>query len=449
MDSEEKKSVEKALNRLDILRKARIPEIPPLYEQMVKDSPLVTTSEGIKRPLVDLLSYVVVTGGVKQLKDALKDAGQVTLDELAQLCELSVQPVRFSERDVEIIQLLYQDPLMSRAQIGKELGLHRSTVAHRLIRLIWTDTIRSYPLPDWHHFGIARLGFLYNCSKLPEIIEPRHYSRYGRILPTTGFDVLDNWSCPMEEIPNLRDEYLSLQDQGAISDLEIREYLGLERSYSLAFLLGKPPSLPHIGLEMKRRLNGRTNYGMNQEMVLRQEMSYHHAPSHDAFDVELLEILRTGFFMDPLTRSKVAEMLNTSVSKVTRRVARWQKDKIVIPMLRIGLVAGLVRQGPILLNIELTADIKMKKRLYSILEFFPMAFLYEVRVGRRKELVCHLSVPPEMVDLVRQLPAAAGVGNGYRYETLRVPSAEGLFKTFNKRTNTWEPLQQVFKERPH
>ncbi|MHA2498974.1 MAG: winged helix-turn-helix transcriptional regulator, partial [Candidatus Hodarchaeales archaeon] len=151
MDSEEKKSVEKALNRLDILRKARIPEIPPLYEQMVKDSPLVTTSEGIKRPLVDLLSYVVVTGGVKQLKDALKDAGQVTLDELAQLCELSVLPVRFSERDVEIIQLLYQDPLMSRAQIGKELGLHRSTVAHRLIRLIWTDTIRSYPLPDWHH----------------------------------------------------------------------------------------------------------------------------------------------------------------------------------------------------------------------------------------------------------------------------------------------------------
>jgi DNA-binding Lrp family transcriptional regulator len=178
-------------------------------------------------------------------------------------------------------------------------------------------------------------------------------------------------------------------------------------------------------------------------------MVYHHAPSHDAFDVALLEILRTGFFMDPLTRSKVAEMLGTSVSKVTRRVARWQEEKIVIPMLRVGLSAGLVRQGPTLLNIELTADIKMRSRLYSILEFIPMAFLYEVRVGRRKELVCHFSVPPEMVDLVRQLSTATGVGNAYRYETLRVPSAEGLFKTFNKKTNTWGALQQVFKERPH
>ncbi|MHA2231586.1 MAG: hypothetical protein ACXAB4_03755 [Candidatus Hodarchaeales archaeon] len=442
MSLEEQVKVRKSLEQLEILRKVRIPEIPPLYEEMRKDSPLVTTSAGLNCPLVDLLSTVVMTGGDDQLKKALGEAGQITLDELTRLSELSIQSVRFSERDIEIIRLLYRDPLLSRAAIGRELNLHRSTVAHRLIRLVWTDAIRNYPLPDWHYFGIARLGFLYNCSKFPEIVEPRHYSRHARIIPT-GFDILDNWACPMEEKPKLRDEYLSLQDRGIISDLEIREYKSLERSYSLASFLEKALPLPQIGLEMKRRLEGEGNTKPDQEMVLRQEMTYHHPPSYDAFDVALLQVLRTDFLLGR-TRSAVAELLNVSVPTVTRRVERWQDHKIVIPMLRIGLFAGFVRQGPTLLHIELTTEIEMKERLHSLLEFFPVAFLYEVQVGRRKELVCHISVPPEMVDLVLQLPVASGVGKSYRYEILRMPSSEGLFQSFDTSKGMWKPLRQVF-----
>ncbi|MFX0115188.1 MAG: hypothetical protein ACFFB3_11630, partial [Candidatus Hodarchaeota archaeon] len=260
-----------------------------------------------------------------------------------------------------------------------------------------------------------------------------------------GFDILDNWACPVEEVPKLRDEYLSLQDRGIISDLEIREYKSLERSYSISSFLDNAPPLPQIGLEMKRRLNGRGNMKIDPEMVLRQEISYTHSPSYDLFDIDLLRVLRTDFLLGR-TRSAVAKMLNVSVPTITRRVERWQKEKIVIPMLRIGIFAGFVRQGPILLHIELTTEMKMKERLHSLLEFFPVAFLYEVQVGRRRELICHISVPPELVDLVLQLPQTSGIGKGYRYEILRMPSSEGLFQSFNKSTGTWEPLQQVFKD---
>ncbi|MFX0116892.1 MAG: hypothetical protein ACFFB3_20255, partial [Candidatus Hodarchaeota archaeon] len=167
MVPEEQSEIEKAFDQLEALQKARIPDIPPLYEDMRKDSPTIKTSAGLECPLVDLLSTAVMTGGLGKLKDALKDAGQINLEELVSLAELSIQPVSFSERDVDIIRLLYRNPLLTRAAIGRELKLHRSTIAHRLIRLVWTDAIRCYPLPDWHYFGIARLGFLYNCSKFP------------------------------------------------------------------------------------------------------------------------------------------------------------------------------------------------------------------------------------------------------------------------------------------
>lgn len=446
MLSEDQKEISKALEQLEILQKAKTAEIPSLYEQWLPASPQVKISTSRLIPLIDLLFLVHLTRGIRELKVSLDEAKELTLSELVRLCELSVQPVKFDKRDVAIIRLLFQDPLRTHSSIAEDLKLHRVTIAQRILRLRWTSAIRSYPLPDWLYFGIAKIGFRYKSLTHPKVIEKRCYSRLAIWETSSGPTILDNWNCPVGQEQALTNEYLALEAQGQISDLEIRKYLSLEKILSIAHFLKKKPSIPQLGLEMKRRIEGRFDDRSKEFPILRQKITYSHPPDFDEFDLRLLRELWLDFLLSR-SRADVAKALGVSAPTVSRRVQEWKTQTIVVPSLQIGFQGVFMRQGPVVVDVGLRIDIEMKNVLDSLLELFPRCFLYEIDINGTKKLECYISTFPEQYPLAFQLPSDLGVGQSFKFDTLTAPSALGLFDTFNTNKMVWEKLGTIFIEK--
>ncbi|MFQ5980409.1 MAG: hypothetical protein ACE5OZ_19915 [Candidatus Heimdallarchaeota archaeon] len=446
MLSEDQKEVEKALKLLEILRNAKTAEIPLLYEQWLLDSPQVEVSHSRSVPLIDLLVFVFLSGGIREFKDSLDEARELTLSELVRLCELSIQPVKFDKRDVAIIRLLFQDPLRTRISIAEDLELHRTTVAQRILRLTWTNAIRSYPLPDWHYFGITKMGFRYKCLAYPEVVEKRCYSRLALWETSSGPCILDNWNCPVGQEQALTNEYLALEAEGEISDLEIRRQLSLEKILSITHFLKKRPSIPHLGLEMKRRIEGRFNDRSKDFPILRQKIAYSHPPDFSEFDLRLLSELWLDFLLSR-SRAEVAKALGVSAPTVSRRVQEWKTQTIVVPSLQIGFQGVFMRQGPIVMDVGLRIDVEMKDVLESLLELFPRCFLYEIDIEGTKKVECYISTFPEMRGLAFQLPSDLGMGQSFKFDTLAAPSALRVFDTYNYDKAVWETLGPIFTKK--
>jgi DNA-binding Lrp family transcriptional regulator len=451
MALKDKKEFGKALEQLKILQKVKITEFPSLYEQWIAESPQIKLSSGLIRPLLDVMVSLVLSGGVNDFKEALSEAGEVTLEELVRLCELSVKQVTFDRRDSQIVQLLFQDPLQTRMAIAEKLSLHRSTIAQRILRLTWTNAIRSYPLPDWQYFGITKVSFRYTPKdRTPKIDEKHCYSRWT-LWEDSGLKILDNWNCPVGQEDELSNQYQKMEKQGLIANLETRKQLSLEKMFSMAYFLNTRPSIPQIGLEIKRRLEGRIDGRFSQELpLLQQRIAFTHQPSFDDFDVRLLQELWLDFLLSR-SRAEVAQALGVSAPTVSRRIQKWVEEKIVRPSIQFGFQGTYLRQGPAIMDIGLRFALEKREVLYDLLALFPKAFLYEIEIKDKSStgkrfLECIVSVFPEMRGIVFQLPSDLGVGSAFKFEMLSAPSALELFDTFDHDKAAWQKIGTIFKD---
>lgn len=438
----------KAKQQLKMLQKAKITDLPSLYEQFVVDSPIVKNSLGLLRPLLDLLVDITLTGGIEEFEEGLNEAGEVTLEEFVRLCELCIHPSKLDKRDAKIVQILFHNPLKTQTAIAKELNLHRSTVARRILKLSWTTAIRSYPLPDWHYFGISKIGFRYKCLEIPQIDEKRCYSRLAIFEEKNGPKILDNWNCPVDQENNLRNEYRSLEREGKISNLEICQHLGIDKIISVSHFLKKATSIPQIGLEMKRRLEGRKDEQISKKLnILRQKVQFFHPPDFDDFDILLLQELWTDFLLRR-TRAEVAQILGVSIPTISRRVQNWISEKTVIPSLQFGYRGTIMRQGPAIMDVGLRVDIRMKDLICDFLSLFPRTFIYELKINGKRILDCYTSLFPEMRGLFLLLPSDLGVGITFRWDILSSqPSALELFETYDFQQHSWRELGMIFKSK--
>ncbi|MHA2271179.1 MAG: AsnC family transcriptional regulator [Candidatus Hodarchaeales archaeon] len=442
---QESDEIQRAKQQLERLQKAKITDFPSLYEQLVVDSPIVKNSLGLFRPLLDLLVDITLTGGFEEFEEGLNEAGELTLEEFVRLCELCIHPSKLDKRDAKIVQILFHDPLRTHTAIAKELKLHRSTVARRILRLSWTDSIRSYPLPDWHYFGITKLGFRYKCLEIPKIDEKRCYSRLALFETDSGPKILDNWNCPFDQEDILRNEYLSLEREGQISDLEIRQHLGVDKIIAVSHFLEKATSIPQIGLEMKRRLEGRKNEQISKKLnILRQKIEFFHPPDFDNFDILLLQELWPDFLLRR-TRAEVAQLLGVSIPTISRRTQNWISKKMVMPSLQFGYKGNIMRQGPTIMDVGLRVDIRKKNQVCDFLAMFPRTFIYELKINGRRILDCYTSLFPETRGLFLQLPSDLGLGTTFRFEYLAQPSAAELFATYDFQQHSWQKLGRIFK----
>ncbi|MFW9917955.1 MAG: hypothetical protein ACFFGZ_20335 [Candidatus Thorarchaeota archaeon] len=408
-----------------------------LYEQWEAQSPHVSEAgEDHPSPLSRFLMNIFHQGRTSELMMALErliSLGlQPTLAEFADLTqELLKRPWPLSRTELEIVQVLREEPTASAVRIAQVTGYHRQTIASYIKRLWYALQISTYPLVNYHALGLRRLQIWFRgAAEIPT--SPYFYSR----LALSGRDerwLVDTWSVPVGAEELVRERYRKLSHALQIHDISVRELLSFGKHLSLSTYEeseGWHSDPEVVKLVYQRALEGEDPFIAR----LLEIMPYGTAdiPRLDHIDLGIIETLWKDYLLGQ-TREAAAIRLGISRSSFSRRLQQLETNGVIQPSL--WLKTENMVQTAFTIPLSETA-------VLNALMCLPVVYFYLSEAkdsGDRNWLVIAKSSPA-----VANALADIQINENNRSQSFNVHIPElfngsRVFRAYDKKAKAWDP----------